>query len=260
MKNLIRLYRAGLPCPQPLMQKDHVLLMSFIGKRGWPAPQLRVRPPHTCFCRHKMHTHAHMLLRPSPPLPLAPQAVKLSPPRLARCYRQTLRIVHGMYHRARLVHADLSEFNLLLHRGRTWVIDVGQAVERRHPDADRLLRNDVANMSAFFAKRGLPTRDPEPEAEHSGGQAAGEGAEATDRDGDEEYDDEEEEEEERAMEHTKPDCGPCAVVSVDAAVEWVLTEFPTDAARDEAMEEVRWCSCPLCPGADAPARPQLIAL
>lgn len=58
MKNLIRLHRAGLPCPQPLMQKDHVLLMSFIGKRGWPAPQLRVRATPRPVPRAHMHTRA----------------------------------------------------------------------------------------------------------------------------------------------------------------------------------------------------------
>lgn len=41
--NLQRLHRAGVPCPQPLLHREHVVLMQFIGKRGWPAPQLEVR-------------------------------------------------------------------------------------------------------------------------------------------------------------------------------------------------------------------------
>lgn len=40
-RNLLRLYRAGVPCPEPLKQREHTLVLSFIGKDHWPAPQLR---------------------------------------------------------------------------------------------------------------------------------------------------------------------------------------------------------------------------
>lgn len=42
MRNLVRMYSAGLPVPQPILLRSHVLLMSFIGKDGWPAPKLKV--------------------------------------------------------------------------------------------------------------------------------------------------------------------------------------------------------------------------
>ena len=48
MRNLLRMHRHGLPCPTPLEQKEHVLVMSFLGTQdGWPAPQLRevTHPP-----------------------------------------------------------------------------------------------------------------------------------------------------------------------------------------------------------------------
>ena len=36
MRNLKRLHAAGIPCPEPLLLRMHVLLMSFIGgKNGW---------------------------------------------------------------------------------------------------------------------------------------------------------------------------------------------------------------------------------
>ncbi|KAL9653964.1 hypothetical protein ABK040_014176 [Willaertia magna] len=41
LKNLKKLYNAGIPCPQPYEVKEHVLLMSFIGKNGFPAPTLK---------------------------------------------------------------------------------------------------------------------------------------------------------------------------------------------------------------------------
>lgn len=40
-RNLLRLYRAGVPCPEPIKQREHTLVLSFIGKDHWPAPQLR---------------------------------------------------------------------------------------------------------------------------------------------------------------------------------------------------------------------------
>jgi len=42
MRNLARMYAAGLPVPQPILLRSHVLMMSFIGKDGWPAPKLKV--------------------------------------------------------------------------------------------------------------------------------------------------------------------------------------------------------------------------
>jgi len=34
-RNLHRLHRAGVACPQPIYHKDHVVVMSFIGENGW---------------------------------------------------------------------------------------------------------------------------------------------------------------------------------------------------------------------------------
>lgn len=42
MRNLVRMHSAGLPVPQPILLRSHVLLMSFVGKDGWPAPKLKV--------------------------------------------------------------------------------------------------------------------------------------------------------------------------------------------------------------------------
>ena len=41
MCNLKRLTNAGIRCPLPLLLKQHVLLMSFIGERQRPAPKLK---------------------------------------------------------------------------------------------------------------------------------------------------------------------------------------------------------------------------
>ena len=35
MRNLKRLYSAGIKCPEPLYLKLHVLVMGFLGRKGW---------------------------------------------------------------------------------------------------------------------------------------------------------------------------------------------------------------------------------
>jgi serine/threonine-protein kinase RIO1 len=40
-RNLIRANRAGVPVPTPLLQKENIVFMRFLGADGWPAPQLR---------------------------------------------------------------------------------------------------------------------------------------------------------------------------------------------------------------------------
>ena len=42
-------------------------------------------------------------------------------------------MVRKMFHECKLVHGDLSEFNMLYHNGKAYVIDVSQSVEHEHP-------------------------------------------------------------------------------------------------------------------------------
>jgi len=73
----------------------------------------------------------------------------------------------AMYKWTHLVHADLSEFNLLYWtpadgggeggdgRPMVHVIDLGQAVDTSHPLADEFLAADAANVTAFFRRKGV---------------------------------------------------------------------------------------------------------
>jgi len=60
-----------------------------------------------------------------------------------------------MYHRCKLVHADLSEYNILYHSGHLYVIDVSQSVEHDHPHAFDFLRSDIKNVEEFFGRFGV---------------------------------------------------------------------------------------------------------
>ncbi|XP_033854306.3 serine/threonine-protein kinase RIO1 [Acipenser ruthenus] len=124
MRNLIRLQTAKIPCPEPIMLRGHVLVMAFIGKNEMPAPLLR--------------------------------NAQLSESKSRELYLQVIQYMRRMYQDARLVHADLSEFNLLYHNGEVLIIDVSQSVEHDHPHALEFLRKDCANINAFFWKHEVP--------------------------------------------------------------------------------------------------------
>jgi len=62
-----------------------------------------------------------------------------------------------MYHECKLVHADLSEYNILYHDSHLYIIDVSQSVENDHPHAFDFLRNDVKNAEEYFVRRGVAT-------------------------------------------------------------------------------------------------------
>ncbi len=41
MHNLMKMHKMGIPCPEVVILKKHVLLMSFIGEDNKPAPKLK---------------------------------------------------------------------------------------------------------------------------------------------------------------------------------------------------------------------------
>ena len=69
-------------------------------------------------------------------------------------FSELLPQVRRMYQRARLVHGDLSEYNLLIADRSLVIIDVAQAVDVDHPLAHELLQRDLAACLHFFAHRG----------------------------------------------------------------------------------------------------------
>ncbi len=58
-----------------------------------------------------------------------------------------------MYKDAHLVHADLSEYNILFYRNNPYIIDVGQSVSVKHPMALEFLRRDIKNINNFFSRK-----------------------------------------------------------------------------------------------------------
>ncbi len=126
MRNLKRLGQASIPSPNPILLKSPVLLMDFIGDRkGIPAPRLKDAD--------------------------VPESI------LPKIYKQMIDIVRKLYQECHLVHADLSEYNVLYKDESVFVIDVSQSVEREHPHALDFLRQDCTNVLHYFRQRGVKT-------------------------------------------------------------------------------------------------------
>ena len=128
MRNLKRIYASGIPCPEPVQLRLHVLVMGFLGdKKGVPAPRLK----DVELVGSDIETRWKLL------------------------YLQILGYMRILYQTCRLVHADLSEYNILYHNDKLWLIDVSQSVEHDHPRSLEFLRMDIKNVSEFFRRKGV---------------------------------------------------------------------------------------------------------
>ncbi|KAI5160249.1 RIO kinase 1 [Nematocida ausubeli] len=112
--------------------------------------------------------------------------------RLQDAYSQVCQLIKKLYNESGLVHADLSEYNMLYWRDTVYIIDVSQSVERDHPNANEFLRMDIRNVNNYFSRLGAEVKDsyqmfrelvgsesilksPNPEIEGDGGAAEAEG-------------------------------------------------------------------------------------
>lgn len=127
-RNLERLESARIPCPEVVLLKKHILFLRFIGNvSGTGGNSSSAAPKLSELNKSELD-----------------EKIK------TRMYQQTVDIMKRMYKEAKLIHADLSEYNLLWHENKVWVIDVAQAVEPNHPKALELLYRDCCNVVKFF--------------------------------------------------------------------------------------------------------------
>jgi len=125
-KNLQLLRQAKVRVPTPIKCIHNILIMSYIGDAIKPAPMLK-----------------DVLLR-------NPQKV----------FDEIMTFIGRMY-KNKVVHADLSAFNILLFRQKPYVIDVGQAVLLDHPSSQEFLKRDVHNILQYFKKYDIESSERE---------------------------------------------------------------------------------------------------
>lgn len=111
-RNLLRLAKQGLRVPAPHAVFKNVLVMDYIGQADGPSPRIRdieIEDPEALF-------------------------------------HELIEFIRIAWQDAELVHADLSEYNILWHDDEAMVIDVGQAVATAHPHAHEFLIRDVTRV------------------------------------------------------------------------------------------------------------------
>ena len=120
-KNLRRAKEAGVNVPEPLAVQKNVLIMEFIGKNGERASLMK--------------------------------ETTLDDPE--KVFKILLTYLRRLYLKGGLVHADLSEYNIMMWKGKPVIFDVAQSVLVKHPMADKFLHRDLENLHKYF-KRKVP--------------------------------------------------------------------------------------------------------
>ncbi|MHA1713095.1 MAG: serine protein kinase RIO [Candidatus Ranarchaeia archaeon] len=128
-QNLVRMVKVRIKVPDPIVAKGNILVTRFIGEDGIPAPRLK---------EYRITSRA--------------EAKNL--------FKKLFKYVKLLYRDAELVHADLSEYNVLM-LGEPYIIDVSQAVHIEHPLAEEYLERDVSNLVRYFTGLGVKTRTVE---------------------------------------------------------------------------------------------------
>ena len=119
-RNLLRARENGVRVPKPIHVFKNVLVMEFIGHNE-PSPQLNNKAPEN------------------------PEEF----------YEMLISNIRKLYHDAKLVHADLSQFNILNHDEKPVLIDFSHAVDLRYPDSRSMLERDIRIVCTYFNKIGM---------------------------------------------------------------------------------------------------------
>ena len=122
--HLNQCYDAGMPCVKPITVIKNVLVMDFVGKNGVPEPML-------------VETEVDY-----------------------KDYESAISVIDDLYNKAKMVHADFSEYNIFKTKKGLVVFDFGSSVDVRHPNAMEFLERDIRNITKFFVKRGLTVTNP----------------------------------------------------------------------------------------------------
>ena len=120
-KNMHTAHAAGVRVPLPIAVKKNVLVMEFVAdSEGNPMPAL-----------------------------INTEEITLND------YQQVIEQMTILYQKAKLVHADLSEYNIFKTNLGIMLFDFGSAIDIQQPNSKQFLFRDVSNINRFFEKRGI---------------------------------------------------------------------------------------------------------
>ena len=117
-RNLERMHVNDIIVPKPIFCVKNIIVMEFVGIGQTPAPHIR--------------------------------SVDIENPK--ELYEILYDNMKNIYQKAGLVHADFSEYNILMTEDGPVIIDVGQAVLTNHPMAKEFLARDIKNLARYFKR------------------------------------------------------------------------------------------------------------
>jgi RIO kinase 1 len=125
VRNLMKARKAGCRVPMPITLQHHIIVMKLIGneKTGAAAQRLKQASPKD------------------------PQAF----------FDDLVKQLSLLYKKAKLVHGDLSEYNILNYKEKPVIIDMSQSSPVDASNAEELLDRDIRNMVKYFGKHGVKT-------------------------------------------------------------------------------------------------------
>jgi len=126
-KNLQRAIKYAVRVPEPIIFRNNVLVMEFIGDEA-PAPRLK------------------------------DVERELERSDFEELYDYLMGVIERLWRRGDMVHGDLSEYNVLLWEGPV-VIDWSQATVRRNRMSVELLKRDLRNVINYFGRKGVDVDD-----------------------------------------------------------------------------------------------------
>tara|TARA_Y100000034_G_scaffold14075_1_gene14698 strand:- start:6736 stop:7437 length:702 start_codon:yes stop_codon:yes gene_type:complete len=118
-RNILIARDAGCNVPKPITFKNNIIIEEFIGDKD-PAPMLK---------DSKIKNKTKFL-------------------------NEIIKNMKKLYKKG-LVHADLSQFNILNHKNKPYFIDFSQATTTKASEADKYLKRDIKNIVKYFKKLGL---------------------------------------------------------------------------------------------------------
>lgn len=124
-RNLMIARMAGVNVPAPLAVLNNVLVLSFVGDEN-AAPKVKDKKP-----RNKK-----------------------------KFFNEVVESMKKLY-KSGLVHADMSEYNILNWNERSYFIDFSQATVTQSTNAEELLNRDIRNIANFLKKLKIKTSEDE---------------------------------------------------------------------------------------------------
>lgn len=117
---LQKLFKNGANIPEPILQIDDAIFMELLGDENSVAPRL---------CD-----------------------IELEKSEAEKAFSSVIKSMETFWNFG-IVHADLSEFNILWWKSKPYIIDFPQSVDKRmHPNPREILDRDIKNVVKYFSK------------------------------------------------------------------------------------------------------------